>query len=85
MKSVIDLPPGPNWVVRLDDFCGELDLARPLGGPLWWNSLLWTGLGSCLAMGNRYGFAGWWTLVDNPIKGSEMTWVEPHFKKPPIL
>lgn len=27
---------------KLDDFCGELDLARPLGGPLWWNSLLWT-------------------------------------------
>jgi len=27
---------------KLDEFCGELDLARPLGGPLWWNSLLWT-------------------------------------------
>ncbi|CAK9019126.1 unnamed protein product [Durusdinium trenchii] len=27
---------------KLEDFCGELDLARPLGGPLWWNSLLWS-------------------------------------------
>jgi len=24
------------------EYCGELDITRPLGGPLWWNSLLWT-------------------------------------------
>mmetsp|Transcript_10317 Transcript_10317/g.24794 ORF Transcript_10317/g.24794 Transcript_10317/m.24794 type:complete len:482 (+) Transcript_10317:59-1504(+) len=25
-----------------EEICGELDLARPLGGALWWNSMLWT-------------------------------------------
>ncbi|CAJ1362609.1 unnamed protein product, partial [Effrenium voratum] len=32
-----------------EDFVGELELSRPLGGPLWWNSLLWTNFPS-LAM-----------------------------------
>ncbi|CAE7872910.1 hypothetical protein AK812_SmicGene39457 [Symbiodinium microadriaticum] len=25
-----------------EEICGELDLSRPLGGALWWNSMLWT-------------------------------------------
>lgn len=41
-----------------DHYVGELELSRPMGGPVWWNSLLWTNFPPLTVIGKELGKEG---------------------------